>query len=40
MGLEIFRVLLGHRNNNKNDDFAEYGNIPEGPASRGLYGAL
>jgi hypothetical protein len=26
--------------NNKKEDFAEYGGIPEGPASRGFYGAL
>jgi hypothetical protein len=40
MGLGFFGVLLGRRNNNKNEDFVEYGGIPEGPASRGFYGAL
>jgi hypothetical protein len=39
MGLGFFGVLLG-RGNNKNEDFAEYGGIPERPASRGFYGAL
>jgi hypothetical protein len=38
MGFGNFRVLLGRGNKDKWRFLAEYGNIPEGPASRGVLG--